>query len=734
MHDIEMKSWFHWMAAVLLALPAVAQVDHYSEIRAPGLPDWEIPRAERHVLDNGMVVFLMEDHELPLIEVSARIRAGSRLDPPAKVGLADTVGTVLRTGGAGSRTGDEIDEFLESRGASVETGMEVAYGTASLSCLQEDFDEVLEIFSDVLREPRFEPDRIELAKVQARTAISRRNDDPSSIVRREFNKLIYGPDSAYARHAEYATVDAISRDDLITYHGRYYKPNNVVLGVVGDFDGQKMLAKLRRTFGSWKKGTLEVPEEFLYRSAPNPGVFQIDKPDINQSSVRIGHLGITYDHPDYHASQVLNQLFGIGFSSRIVQEIRSNRGLAYSVGSALVPGYDHPGYFVMVLQTKTGSTVEAIEALFSEIDRLFAEPPTEEELSQAKNGILNSFVFNFDDESEVMDRYLTYEYYGYPLDFLETFQRKVQDVTVDDVLRVAREHIHPERATVLVVGRIEDLDEPLASLMDEDGPLEGPKLVRSLDITIPEPKMEAPKATAASLDRGGKLLERMARNLGDDETLEDLRTLEIAGQRTVRRAQGSIDVRTFTYLVYPNRVRVEIMTPFGATVVLSDGQRGQMRTPRGTRPLPASEIEKMYADLARQPVHLARLIHEDGVEGQYLDSETVDGVEADVVLVSPGTGEPFRVYLSAETGRVIKTLHQGSTPAGGPAETETWYEDYREVEGITVPYKTRIVQNGEEVGTFVVERVTVNPELDLDKFEIPDLEEQEAAAAAATGS
>ncbi|MHC4580942.1 MAG: M16 family metallopeptidase, partial [Planctomycetota bacterium] len=220
------------------------QAANYRNLKYPKLGDIEVPEVEQVTLANGMRLFLLEDHELPLINLSVRIRTGSIHEPAEKIGLASMTGQVMRTGGTGTMTGDEMDEELEAIAASVETGIGLNSGSASMSVLKGDLDKGLSILADVLMNPAFREDKIQLAKMQAASAIARRNDQVGAVAGREFDKLIYGPESVYARHEEYATIGSITRDDLVAFHKRYFGPNNAMLAVWGDFDTKEMIAKI----------------------------------------------------------------------------------------------------------------------------------------------------------------------------------------------------------------------------------------------------------------------------------------------------------------------------------------------------------------------------------------------------------------------------------------------------------------------------------------------------------
>ncbi len=448
----------------------------WKRIAIPKLPEFHPQQPKRIELPNGMVVFLQEDHELPMIDGTARIRGGERSVPPNKTGLMDVYGEVWRTGGTKSQTGDQLDDFLEQRAAKVETGGGEDSTTVSWSCLKEDFDEVFRVFADVLQNPEFRAGKIEIAQKGLYDGISRRNDDPSQIASREAAKLAYGADSPYTRVPEYTTVAAITRQDLIDWHGKYVHPNNIILGVTGDFDSAKMEARLREAFAAWPKGPAASDPDIKPEPA-KPGYYQVDKTDVNQSDIQMVALGITRKNPDYYALSVFNEAFGGGFSSRLFGDIRTNKGLAYAVGGGVGSAWDHPGMLRLMVRTKSATTVESIRALDEELSDLPKRPIDEEEIKRAKDAILNSFVFRFDSPEKVLQEQMAYEFYGYPSDFLENYQKQIEKVTKEDVARVAAKYIHRDQMAVLVVGNVGEFDKPLSSL----------GTVTKLDITIPKP-------------------------------------------------------------------------------------------------------------------------------------------------------------------------------------------------------------------------------------------------------
>ncbi len=462
-----------------LTISAFTQAADWEQIQFPKLHDFKPQQPKRIVFPNGMVIFLQEDHELPLIDGSARIRGGSREEPAAKVGLVDIFSEAWRTGGTSgdnAKSGDDLDDYLEARAANVETGGGSDSTTISFSCLKGDFDEVFNVFDKLLRSPAFRDDKVDLAKNQAFGGIARRNDDVGAITRRESRKLVYGATSPYARETEYATLAAVTQADLVAWHKQYVHPNNIILGISGDFDSAKMEARLRQAYESWAKGPAAKRADIAI-APPTPGYYLINKSDVNQSNIRLVDLGIRRDSPDYYAATVFNEAFAGGFSSRLFAHIRSEKGLAYSVGGGISANYDHVGTASLGMGTKSESTVQAIQALYEEIDGLATHPLTDAELNLAKDSILNSFIFQFDSPDKVLREKMAYEFYGYPLDSLERYRAGVEAITTADLARVAAKYLHKERMAVLVVGNSADFDKPLSTL--------GP--VKDVDITIPPP-------------------------------------------------------------------------------------------------------------------------------------------------------------------------------------------------------------------------------------------------------
>jgi len=465
---------------VLFRLPAIAQTPRsYRDLTYPPLSKVTIPDYQRYTLKNGIVVFLMEDHTLPLVKGTAIVRSGSQFDPAAKVGLALVTGEVLRSGGTKQHPPDELNELLEQRAASIETSVDITAGKVKFDALSEDVVSVFDLFAQVIQEPAFDSAQIDLVKTQLQGAIARRNDNPSDIARREFRKIIYGNSSPFARSIEYSTLDQITRPDILAFYQAYVRPQGLILGIVGDFKTSEMKALVEKKFGSW---TVSTPTPNLTTPSVTQqfdrGVFLVNQPQLTQSNILLGQLGGKFSSPDYPALSVLSGVFN-GFGGRLFNNLRSRQGLAYTVYGLWSAGYDYPGLFIAGGQTRSQKTVPFVKSLLQEIERVRTTPIEPQELAYAKDSILNAFVFNFENPAQTLSRLITYEFFGYPSDFIFKYQEGVQKTTIQDVQRVAQTYLQPDKLSTLVVGNDKQIQPSLSNLSPE---------IRTVDVSIPKAK------------------------------------------------------------------------------------------------------------------------------------------------------------------------------------------------------------------------------------------------------
>ncbi len=667
----------------------------------PPLNKVQMPDVKQVTLRNGMKVYLVEDNEYPTVDMRAMVKTGSIYDPADKVGLASITGTVLRTGGTSTMSGDEIDKTLETMGAYVETGIEQNSGYVAMSVLKADADRGIAIMADVLMHPAFAQDKIDLAKVELRSGISRRNDNIWSITGREFNSLIYGKTHPYARYPEYATVDNITRDDIASFYEKYFHPSNIMLAVWGDFKSKDMQKKLEAAFGNWTPAKTEYPEQpkvdYRYRYTIN----FVQKPDVNQSHIQMGHIGGVLSDPDYPALVVMNEILS---NDRMFKVLRTKEGLTYAPWGYYGSEYDHPGVFNCGTQTKSQSTVYAIRLMLNEIKKITEEPVTDEELQRAKDSYLNSFVFNFDSRSKIVTRLMTYAYYGYPLDFIDKLKSGVEKVTKDDVLRAAKGHLHPGELQILVVGNKNDFSEPLSSLGD----------VNEIDIAIPEPPAAAaPEATSESLAKGRELFLKSMNASGGSEAFHKIKNVCVTAKILRPGEGGDMEMGAEITLVYPDRVHQAIKTPMGEIKMVMAGEKGWMVTPQGKMPMQEAVMKQMRGDILREAAHF--FTHADELQVQSLGEKEFAGAKSLELLVSSGE-ESFHLFLDPQTYLPAGVSYR-TTGREGPVEVQEYWSDYRDVDQVKLPHKSIATMDGKKVSEATIIEMKHNVEVDPTMFE-----------------
>ncbi len=680
---------------ILFASLAIAQTEvhrgpvnlpSYKELKYPPLPPLEIPKPVEFTLSNGIKVFLLEDHELPLVSGGALIRTGNLFDPADKHGVAQLTGEVLRSGGTKAKTGDQIDEELENVAASVESQIGEGSGSVSFNCLKENTDQVLQVFKDFLTTAEFRDDKVELAKTQLRSEISRRNDDAGGIAEREFTNILYGRNTPYGWEIEYADVDAIHRQDLVDFYQRYYFPSNIILEVYGDFSSSDMKAKLEQLLGAWKYTQPPVPAFPKVQAAPSPGVFLAAKTDITQTFFNVGHLGGEYRDKDYPALEVAAQILGGGFSSRLLRRIRTELGWAYNIGASWDANYDHPGVFKISGSTQSVHTVDTLKTVREELEKFRSAEVSDEELKTAKDTVLNGFVFHFDRPSKTLNRLVLYEYFGYPRDFLFQYQKAIAAVTKADILRVAQKYFKVSDLTYVAVGNPKDFGTPLTALGMP---------VQNIDLTIPEPKQDAAKADPASLQKGKELLQRAQQALGGADKLAAVKDLVYHGEAGIETPGATMKVKQVNSYLAPSSLRQEIELPFAKQTVYSDGTTGWLISPQGPMGMSPAVLKQVHGEVFRQ---IPPLVMSDRDPDR-----TVNYVGEGVIEISAKDSESVRLEVDEKTGLPSKIVYQG-----GQGPVEQTYSDWREVNGIRLPFAWTIMQGGKKFASVTVAEYKVN--------------------------
>ena len=451
-------------ALVLLAVPrgkAASIPDRPEKLTYPKLayepPD---PKAFRVPLKAGPVAYVVPDHELPLVSINVMIRAGSYLDPVGKEGRAGFTGFLLTHGGTKSKTAEELEERLAFLAAQMGSSIGGDSGSIGINLLSKDLAEGLAILREVLTEPRFQQDKLDLQREQSIQGMKQRNDDSSSIEARESEYLSYGTNFWASREPTEKSVKSIERADLEAFHKQWIHPGNFVVAASGDFEREAMIASLEKLFSDWPfKGDI-APAVPTNTAMASPGVYLVNK-DVNQGRVSLILPGVKRDDPDYPAIIVMNDILGGGgFTSRLVNRIRSDEGLAYSAGSAFHGGVYYPLAFNAELQSKSRTVAFATSIIIEEMKKICSAPVSDEELMTAKRSFTDTFSEYFSTKSKVAVQFARDEYTGRfatTPDFWKTWRGQIEKVSKEDVQRVAKDRLRPEKAVILIVGQKDEI-------------------------------------------------------------------------------------------------------------------------------------------------------------------------------------------------------------------------------------------------------------------------------------
>ncbi len=446
------------LTLVLAAISLSAYAVNPRDMKFPDLT-FNPPEPTRFVTDNGTVVYFLEDHQLPVMSVSIMFHGGSAHDPADKIGLADITATLLRTGGAGKRSADQVDQDLDFVGASINSQAASDYLAMVMKCLKKDIDLGMGIFADMLQHPLFDTAKVSIELSNRKDAIRRQNDEPGMLTRRIFYETIY-TGHPYGYFPTLASTDNITRDALMACHKEYYNPDNAVMSITGDMTLSELKELLNKYFGQWPKGNKAITPPPMATMQYKPGVYYVRK-DINQANIRMGHLIMTDKNPDRHAMDVLNfALGGGGFTSRLTGQIRTSAGLAYSIGSYT---FYRPemGSFFALCQTKAETMGQATQMMLDIITKVKDSGITQEEMDMAKESLINSFVFNFATPDQIVDARAIMEIGGFPPDQMKKDLEAYKAVTLADCNRVAAKYLEPKNMAIIVTGAKETFDKPL---------------------------------------------------------------------------------------------------------------------------------------------------------------------------------------------------------------------------------------------------------------------------------
>ncbi len=407
------------------------------------------PQATQETLPNGAVLLVSEQRNLPLVLIRVVLDAGSRRDPMGKGGLANLTASLV-TEGTATRSAQQIKDQIDFIGAALDAGAEQDYAVLSLQVLRKDLDAGLDLLADVLLRPAFHPDELVRQRESVLATLRSQEDDPTTVAQKAFQRTLFG-DTPYGHPVDGTTesVATLTRADVQHFYANYFRPAGAAIVVVGDVSADEIRPALMRAFGAWD-GTPPPPFVYPPFTPPPAQTIHIDRP-VTQAGIVIGDLGVARDNPDYETLQVMNYILGGGgFSSRLMDNIRTQAGLAYSVGSFFAAGKS-PGPFEIIMQTKNASVSDATTRARQEVEHIRDAAVTDDELEEAKRYLTGSYPLRLDSNAKIADFIAQTWFYGLGLNYADVYIKRVNAVTGDDVTRVARQYLRPERFIEVVV-------------------------------------------------------------------------------------------------------------------------------------------------------------------------------------------------------------------------------------------------------------------------------------------
>jgi zinc protease len=705
---------------------------HVSYAQAPNWPSEFPPRplAARNVsfppyqmqtLPNGLQVVAVLHHEQPAVSMRLLIRAGSAADPKAKTGLAHLTSALLDQGTT-TQSASQFNDAIDFIGGAVSTGAGSDLSYANMIVMKDSFDSSLRMLSDMVRHPSFADAEIARQRQQLLSSLQVSFDDPDFIANAVFDRLVYGfhpyglPQSGTPE-----TLGSITRADLVAFHQKYFVPNNAVLAIVGDVTAEDAFASVRRAFGDWERREVPVTST-VEPPTPTRRVVVVDKPDAVQTEVRVGNIGIPRNHPDYMAVNLAIRILGGEGSNRLHQILRTARGLTYGA-QADFDTYKESGDFQAETNTRTAATGEVLRLIVDEFWRLQRDRVSERELSDAKAYLTGSFPLTIETPNAIAMQILNVVFFGLPIEQLQTFRDRVNAVTVDDVQRVARLYLKPDRLSVVLVG---DASAFTSQLQGVGFPTFETVDIASLDLTAVDFKggarPGAARAPRFGADNEGRyspqssvgadesanakaILHRAVEAMGGLERLRAVRTVTARQIVTTPGPGGLVDAEATSYIAYPNQFRVETKIPEGLLISAFDGSTAWTRDPQATREAPEPMAAEARSNLQRDVIRLLLGAEDGSLRVRALqDARNEQGRNVRTLELSSNTTGPIVLSIDAETMRVTKEAFAAGP--GGQALVEESFSDYRAVDGVQVPFMAE-----RQVGPITVKRRVLDVQL-----------------------
>lgn len=746
-------------AALLLTVVSLASAqtrDWPSEPPPRPLPAREVkfPPYEVRTLANGLQVLVVLHHEQPAVSVRMLVRAGAAYDPPRKGGVA-TLTAALLDQGTTTKSAQQIADTIDYIGGGMGTGAGSDLSFINVVVMKDSFGLAMDLLADVARNPAFAQDEIDRQRQQALSALQVSQNDPDYVASMVFDRLVYGfhpyglPNSGTAE-----SLGSLTRDDLQAFHRRYFVPNNVILAIVGDVTGDEAFAAADRVFANWTRGDVSAPK-LPEPPPPTRRIVIVDKPDAVQTEMRVGHLGIPRKHQDYMAVDLAFKILGGEGSNRLHRVLRSERGLTYGA-SADIQTLKQGGDFVAETDTRTDTTGEALRLMVEEFSRLQRERVHERELADAQAYLAGNFPLTIETPDAIATQVLNAVFYELPLDEIATFRERVQAVTPDDVQRVARAYVKPDRLSIVLVGNasgfmsqlkglgfsdyevipIDQLDLTSVTLKREGRRAAAVALPSSRPVTASHTAVsgqalrlhsgqalrlgsgQAAQPASAEASRGRELIHRVVEAKGGLTRLKGIRTVVADADTTFRLEQGPVSSGTKTYVVYPDKFRVDASLAGAEIVQVYNAGDAWMKDPMGLREAPAGMRDEFAAGVRRDTIPLLIAAAEGSLAARALPEESRDGTVLKIVEITGDRFPPVKLYIDSQH-LIARQVFSAQGADGRSMLAEEVFSDYRTVDGVRVPFKAEVVRNGKTILERTLKDVKFNTEIDPKLFARP---------------
>ena len=687
---------------LLLNINGFSKLRKFEKFKYPELRDFKIPEVKKYSMKNGIKIRVIKSGILPVVNLVAIYKGGDIFDGD-KVGLAQITASLMRIGGVRGMKGEEVDKFLDTNGIQLSISSSLEYYIVNLTCLKDDLDKGINILSKMLISPSFEESKFNEIKSKLSSRISRRNDSPNSILFREFDKLIYGNKSPISAVMEYYHIDNITLQDVKDNYKKFFMPDNMLSGIIGDVDLESVKSLFMKYLKNWKSlnRNIEYPK-LNYFVSNNFKVGYIKKSSLNQSYIAIGHLGEEEDLKEEAKILVFNSIFSQGMDSRLFTNVRTKKGLTYGVGGGIITPRFHRGKTYFYTFTKTESTIDAIRAIFEEIDKIRKSKVSTAELRNAKDYYLNSFVFKFSSPEKILNNEMVNEFYGYEKDYLKRLIEDVKKVTINDIYEVANKYLHPDKMLILVVGNMKEGEKKLSVFGK----------VKNIDITIkpPVPKEKIPSANNKSLIMGNKIIRSVYHK--NYYGYKRVRTFYSESSVKIKTPQGEITIDKISKAIYPDKFYEETRFGIMSMVSIINGNKGIRKMGNKRTPIDKDLIEKSkFGDIRDLFVNRKKY------KFQYLYDKTINGKRYSVIYVNDKNKNWEKLYVNKKT-KLIEITEKPEELFGKSGILFYNLKEFKKINDISYPMKVVGIINNEKLIEIDIRKVIFNVKIDENIFKI----------------